>query len=221
MNFDPGWLEQKILSIPVILIALTIHEYAHGYVAFLRGDSTAARAGRLTFNPISHLDPFGALMLFFGPFGWAKPVPVNASNLKNPKKDIIWVSFAGPLSNMALALIGGYLFRFAILPYLSFVSFGSYIHIFFSLFIQINLGIAFFNLIPVPPLDGSNILIGFLPRDKVIPYLNMMRHVPMILLILIAVEWMFKIPTISLVLYPLFKPFYSFFLFLINLGAYV
>lgn len=219
MNFDPGMIEQKLLSIPAILIALTIHEYAHGYVALLKGDPTAKLAGRLTFNPISHLDPFGALMLLFGPFGWAKPVPVNGANLKNPKKDLILVSFAGPLSNIILALIGGFIFRFLIIPLVPTLSFGMYLVIFFKIFIQINLGIAFFNLIPIPPLDGSNILMGFLPATKIGPYLRLMRHAPMILLILISVEWAFKIPTISLVLYPLFVPFQSVFLYIINLGA--
>jgi Zn-dependent protease len=219
MNFDPGMIEQKLLSIPAILIALTVHEYAHGYVALLRGDLTAKRAGRLTFNPIGHLDLFGTLMLFFGPFGWAKPVPVNSANLKNPKKDLILVSFAGPLSNILLALVGGIVFRFVIFPLIPTLSFGNYLDLFFKLFFQINLGIAFFNLIPVPPLDGSNILMGFLPQDKIVPYLRMMRHVPMILLILIGIEWAFKIPTISLILYPLFVPFLSFFHYLIYLGA--
>src|SRR4030042_605671 len=99
--------EQQLLliRIPAILIALTIHEYAHGYVAWLKGDNTAKAAGRLTFNPLAHLDLFGTLMLFFGPFGWAKPVPVNPMNLDNPKKDMIYVGAAGPVSNIVLPIL--------------------------------------------------------------------------------------------------------------------
>ena len=104
-------LEEILISAPAILIALTVHEYSHAYIAHKKGDDTAKRAGRLTFNPLVHLDLFGTLMLLWGPFGWAKPVPVNPLNYDNPKRDDIYVSAAGPISNILLALLFGYFFR--------------------------------------------------------------------------------------------------------------
>lgn len=103
--------ELFILRIPAILFALTIHEFAHGWVALRFGDTTAQDQGRLTLNPFAHLDFFGTAMLLFGPFGWAKPVPVNGYNFKEPKKGILFVSLAGPLSNIISAFLFGYLLR--------------------------------------------------------------------------------------------------------------
>lgn len=196
-----------ILRIPAILIALTIHEVAHGWIALKCGDTTARDDGRLTLNPISHLDPFGAIMLMFGPFGWAKPVPVNGYRLNNPKRDIVLISLAGPVSNIILALIFGISLQFLgnANPLLL-----NYYHLgdFLQKCIEINIGISFFNLLPIPPLDGSKILMGMLP-DKWIPgYLEKSKHVPMIFLGLIVVEWAFKIPVISIILYPLYLPYY-------------
>jgi Zn-dependent protease len=201
-----------ILRIPAILIALTIHEFAHGYVAWLKGDNTARSAGRLSFNPLDHLDIFGTLMLLWGPFGWAKPVPVNPNNLDNPKRDMIYVGAAGPVSNIVLALMFGYVYRFfgseinAISPYLG---------IFFQVSVIINLGLSFFNLIPVPPLDGSNILLGLLPAQKIEGYLRFIRHAPKILLGLLLVEWMLHIPVFSAIINPLWKPYLNFWQFII------
>ena len=165
-----------IIAAPAFLLAITVHEVAHGYVALRFGDPTAHNAGRLTFNPISHLDPFGTLVFVvtavagFG-IGWAKPVPVNPRYLRNPKADMMWVSFAGPGANLATAaalalglhaiLIGfggrplnaGTLF--VLKPLVSLLRYG----------VLINVILAVFNLIPVPPLDGSKILAGLLPSD--------------------------------------------------------
>jgi Zn-dependent protease len=212
MNFD---LQLFILRFPAILLALTIHEYAHGWVAWRCGDTTARMAGRLTMNPVSHLDPFGAIMLLFGPFGWAKPVPVNIYNLKNPKRDIIYVSAAGPAVNILFALLAGYLYR---LIYLS--PWGTHVAVphleqFLAILLQINIGISFFNLLPIPPLDGSKILMGFLPSPILERYINAVRHVPMIFVVLICIEWGFRIPIISLLLNPIYIPYSRFFLFLI------
>ena len=203
-----------LLRVPVILIALTIHEYAHGYVAWLKGDNTAKQAGRLTFNPIAHLDIFGTLMLFFGPFGWAKPVPVNPINLDNPKRDMIYVAAAGPLSNIVLAILFGLVFRFLISSG-AITSISPTYVIFLKFCILINLGLSFFNLIPIPPLDGSNILMGFLPSEKIGSYLKFIQHAPKILLGLLLAEWMLHIPLFSAIINPFWIPYLNFWQFII------
>lgn len=202
-----------ILRIPAILFCLTIHEYAHGWMARRLGDPTAELSGRLTLNPLSHLDVFGTLMLMFGPFGWAKPVPVDPYNLKDPKRDMIKVAAAGPGINMAAAIVIGLLIR--ILELMPMFFFARELMSFLIVAMMINLGLAFFNLLPIPPLDGSNILLGFLPPDKTQNYMRMMARVPMIFLGMIAAEWLFHIPLISLILYPIWTPFKNFFQLLV------
>jgi Zn-dependent protease len=205
MQFDA-----LLIRIPAILIALTVHEFAHGYIAWRFGDPTARNAGRLTLNPLSHLDIFGTMMLFFGPFGWAKPVPVNPFNFTNRKRDDLLVSLAGPASNILLALIFGYTLR--LLPN-SLLTPG--VLYFFQLCLGINIGIAFFNLIPVPPLDGSHILADLLPNHLIPSYYNKMRYAPMIFMGLLVAEWGLHIPVFSAIINPLYKPFASFWYFLI------
>jgi Zn-dependent protease len=190
--------------LPVILISLTVHELAHGWTARRLGDDTAQRAGRLTLNPLSHLDWFGAIMLMVGPFGWAKPVPVNPMNLRNPRKDMIWVSLAGPLANILL----GYAAALAYV-YVFQGSVQGYAKLFFLYFILINIGLSFFNLLPFPPLDGSNILRGFLSREMDARYLYATRIVPLIFIVLIGLEWMAHIPLLSYILDPLWKPYFG------------
>ena len=150
-----------ILLAPPILVALTFHEYAHGYVALRFGDPTAKMAGRLTLNPLSHLHPIGTIMLFVVHFGWAKPVPVDPRYFRNPKQDMLWVALAGPGANMVLAFISGILLSMLGRGSL----FGSHnmllIMLQYSLFI--NLALAVFNMLPIPPLDGSKVLRGLLP----------------------------------------------------------
>ncbi len=171
-----------VLSAFAVLITLTIHEYSHGYAAYKLGDNTAKNMGRLTLNPIKHLDPIGALCMLFFRIGWAKPVPVNARNLKNPKRDFAIVALAGPLSNIVVSFFSCFL-------YLLFNSLFSRLLVnndsklilllaqntltFFLIFHMINIGIALFNLIPIPPLDGSRVLGAFLsPRA----YYKFMQH---------------------------------------------
>ena len=154
----------KAISIAIyavaILLSLTFHEYAHGRVAYRLGDDTAKRMGRLTLNPIPHLDPFGTLMMVLSiasgvGIGWAKPVPVNPMNFNGDrKKGMLWVALAGPLTNLTLALIAIFLW------YLVDIS---YLKNFLELLAMLNISLAIFNLIPVPPLDGSKILAGVLP----------------------------------------------------------
>lgn len=164
-----------IWSIPAVLIAITFHEYAHGFAAYYYGDPTAKLAGRLTLNPIAHLDPIGTIMLIMFRIGWAKPVPVNYGNLRNPRKDMIKVSLAGPISNILIAFLFSIIYRInnLFLQNIIYSALGNMPNLVLTLirgwiiFLQtgilINLVLAFFNLIPVPPLDGHHIAIGILP----------------------------------------------------------
>jgi Zn-dependent protease len=145
-----------LLVIPLVY-SIVIHELAHGWVAYRMGDSTAKLLGRLSLNPIRHLDPVGTLMLFIFGFGWAKPVPVNFDNLRDARKGLIFVSSAGIVANMCFAFMA-----FLVSRILSPAS-GSVPATFLFYLAHINIVLAAFNLIPIPPLDGSKILMGFLP----------------------------------------------------------
>lgn len=149
------WL---LFAIPSILIASTVHEYAHGLAAYKLGDPTAKAYGRLTLNPLKHIDPIGALSMILFRFGWSKPVPINEYNFKNRELGTAIVSFAGPLSNLLLATIFGSI-NLIFHPNLESI-FG----IFLLTFTLINISLAIFNLIPIPPLDGHKIVRAFLPK---------------------------------------------------------
>jgi len=192
-----------ILRIPAIVIALTVHELAHGYIAGILGDNTAKKQGRLTLNPLAHLDPFGALMLLFGPFGWAKPVPVNPMNFTHPIEGMAIVAAAGPLSNIIMAALTGLLFRLGV------VEPGSMFAAFLYILFMINIGLAVFNLLPVYPLDGSRIVMAFLRGDHLAGYVKAMRVVPKIFLGMIVAEWVLNIPILSYVLNPVFVPVFK------------
>ena len=148
-----------ILMIPVVIFSLTVHEYSHGRVAFLLGDNTAKRLGRLSFNPLKHLDPIGTLFFYFMGFGWAKPVPVDPRNFDQPRRDMMYVAIAGPLSNLALAVTCGFFIRI-IDPYDSWILFTL-----LSFGVYINVALAIFNLLPVFPLDGSSVIKGLVPSN--------------------------------------------------------
>lgn len=200
---------QTILIItPPILLALTVHEYAHGYVAYRLGDDTAYRAGRLTLNPISHLDPVGTLMLFIAHIGWAKPVPVNPYNLNNPRPDMIKVSAAGPASNMIFALLAGLIIRFVAAAELNI---GMYLIKMLAFTVQINLVLAAFNLIPVPPLDGSKILGGLLSGEAAYKYAQFERYGPFVLMAAIFGGMLLNIPVLSWIISPFVQFFYVLF----------
>ncbi len=154
------------------LFALCFHEFAHGYVARLRGDNTALLMGRLTLNPIPHIDVIGTLILplaaiiFASPifFGWAKPVPVNERNLKNPRVDMFWISLAGPLSNLFLAVVGAFLMGLIVRYFMYLTSARALLSI-LDIFISTNLFLGIFNIIPLHPLDGGKVLARFLPAQ--------------------------------------------------------
>jgi len=186
-----------IWSIPAVLIAITIHEYAHGIVAYRLGDPTAAQAGRLTLNPLAHLDPIGTFMLLIFRFGWAKPVPVNFANLRQPKRDMVYVSLAGPIANMITAILFAIIFRvsYYFISQISVARDSYFLGLFTSfikgwlLFLQtgiiVDLALGIFNLIPVPPLDGSKILMGLLPASLAYKYSKIESYGQIILLFLV------------------------------------
>lgn len=183
-----GNLEDYLLMIPVLLISLTVHEFAHGYTAYRLGDPTAKEAGRLSLNPFRHLDPVGTIMLIIARIGWAKPVPINPVYFRDRKKGTVLVSVAGPISNLLLAFIGVLLYRItAVIEAGKTIKTGSFTYYFLSFllaFIITNINLAVFNLIPAPPLDGSKILYGVLPADKYFGYMRYERYIGMAFLVI-------------------------------------
>jgi Zn-dependent protease len=163
-----------IIQAPVILFALTIHEYCHGLVANYLGDDTALRQGRLTLNPIAHLDVIGTILMFMVGFGWAKPVPVNPLNFKDPKKGMLLVALAGPASNLLTAIVAAIFLR-NLIP--SIITSDQAISGFYSTLLVVivltviyGVALAIFNLLPIPPLDGSRVLYGVLPERQAYAY---------------------------------------------------
>lgn len=156
-----------LFSIPSILIASTVHEYSHALSASKLGDPTARMNGRLTLNPLAHIDPVGAIAMMLFRFGWSKPVPINEYNFKNPVIGTAITSFAGPASNLLLATISALIFR----VFLSFLLVSSdalnsnFFGIFLLTFLMVNISLAVFNLLPIPPLDGHKIVRAFLPKS--------------------------------------------------------
>lgn len=153
------WVLGALYRIPGILIGLSFHEWAHAYAAYKRGDPTARNLGRMTVNPIAHLDPIGIITLLIAGFGWARPVPVNPRNLKEPKKDEIIVSLAGVTTNLIIAFV----FMGLLYPLVMFTQSEIAITMLFSV-VSINLGLFVFNLIPVPPLDGYHVFQALFAR---------------------------------------------------------
>jgi len=163
-----------VFSIILFFLAVVIHEFAHGWMAYKLGDPTAKHSGRLTLNPIAHIDPIGTIVLPLflvitgSPilFGWAKPVPVNFRALRNPKRDMIWVGLAGPCANIILAILISFVIKLniALIPFVAL-----------KYFMLLNLVLAIFNLIPIPPLDGSRVVMGLLPPKAAFQYMQLER----------------------------------------------
>ena len=195
-------VEVLVLLIPVLLFALVFHEYAHAWVAHKLGAPTARYSGRLTLNPMAHLDPFGSLMILFVGFGWAKPVPVDSRYLSNPRVDMMKIAFAGPAANLLLAFIAGTIIRTGMI--------GGSIAMMLYLFTQINIMLAVFNMIPIPPLDGSQIFSGIMSRKNPELVYKLQMYGPQILLGLIMIGYFTKFSPIWMIM----SPFVNFFLFL-------
>ena len=194
--------EVLVLLIPVLLFALVFHEFSHGWVANKLGDPTAKYAGRLTLNPMAHLDLFGSLMILFVGFGWAKPVPVDSRYLANPRTDMMKIAFAGPAANLLLAFIAGSLIRLTgNMGVLSSM---------LIMFAQINIMLAVFNMIPIPPLDGSQIFSGLMIRHNPDLVIKLQVYGPQILMGLILFGMLTRISPI----WWLISPFVNFFMFL-------
>ena len=166
MNIDiPSLVQQLAIQLPPLLFALTVHELAHGWVAFRLGDPTAKLAGRLTMNPLKHLDPLGVLAFVIMKIGWAKPVPVDPRYFRNPQKDMLLVALAGPGSNVLLAIASALLARVLVsVPVLPLFVLQPLVGMLVAS-VWINIMLAVFNIIPIPPLDGSKVLMGVLPPE--------------------------------------------------------
>lgn len=177
-------VSELIMFTIVIIISLVFHELSHGFVSYLQGDRTAKDAGRLTLNPISHIDPIGLVAIYLIHFGWAKPVPINPKYYKNRRIGVILTSIAGPLANMVVAFLAAFIFA-AINQQTYLISY------FFINLIAINITLALFNMIPIPPLDGSKIFASLL-GGKIAEWIYGIQRIGMILIFLI-----FWLPPVS------------------------
>jgi Zn-dependent protease len=195
------------LRIPALLIAITVHEFAHARMAYHFGDATAKMQGRMNLNPLSHLDPIGTIMILLVGFGWAKPVPINPYNFNQYRRGLRWVSFAGPLVNFILGFISLLIitvfFRSGLTEGLLFQ--------FMFVLMQLNILLGIFNLIPIPPLDGSKILMSVLPNSYLGLYRQIEQYAPLILLGLIITR------VLVIIIYPLYNLVLSLFSAIIGL----
>lgn len=183
---------KTLLTAPPILFALTVHECAHAWTAYRMGDPTAMMLGRVTLNPLKHLDPIGTAALFLsGMFGWAKPVPINPRNFRNISRGLTLVALAGPLSNLALAAFFAGVYQLLLIGGMTIVSYvGPAVYkpvfVMVELSVLLNISLAVFNLIPIPPLDGSRILSNFIPARQALAYARFEQYGFMVLMLLIV-----------------------------------
>ena len=215
MIFRGLTIAQFISRIIALLVAITVHEFAHAWMANRLGDRTATDQGRLSLNPLRHLDPIGTLMLLTAGFGWGRPVPVNPYNLKNgPRAGMAWTSVAGPVSNLLMAAIIALPIRFGLIPLNGWAGnnvIPGVMELIFTI-IVLNIGLAVFNLIPVPPLDGFKVALGILPRDLAIKLLPLERYGGILLLGLLALGWVLPIDPLGAIMNPAFDFFLGIFL---------
>jgi Zn-dependent protease len=187
LNNPMGFLRDTVLFLPGIVIAFSFHEFAHAWVAYLLGDDTARSRGRLTLSPIAHVDPIGLLMLIFLRFGWAKPVPVNPLNFTHKvsmRHGMLLTALAGPMMNLLLALITAVVLRLSRV-FLYYQEWGEIVLILLINLMTINVTLMVFNLVPVPPLDGSKVLAGLLPRSAE-PIFDFIERYGMIILLVLV-----------------------------------
>lgn len=190
--FSTDTLIQFLFVVPCVLIALTFHEFAHGYMAYKLGDPTAKNFGRLTLNPLKHLDPIGTICMIFFHFGWAKPVPINSRYFKKPRRDMALTAAAGPIMNFILAFFGVLVCRILTKIFVAFPAQSDFVYYIqyaaltlFSYFHMLNLSLGVFNLIPIPPLDGSRIFYIFLPQKWYFGVMKYEKHIQLALLVLL------------------------------------
>jgi len=184
-GFDFTYILGILMGLLPALICITFHELSHGYVAWRLGDDTAKNMGRLSLNPLRHLDVMGLLMMLVFRVGWAKPVPVNMYKFKNPKRGMALTSLAGPLSNALLAVLFLFVYGLGYIP-LGFSKLGSYILGMLQLGAYLSIGLCVFNLIPVPPLDGSKVLFSLIPDDKYRLLMRYERYGMIVMFLLVA-----------------------------------
>ena len=168
-----------------MLLIIPVHEAAHAFVSYKLGDPTAKNYGRLTLNPLAHFDPFGALAMILAGIGWAKPVPTDVRRFRHPKRDMAISAAAGPISNLLMAYLGMTLYKLAYyrLP----VNSGQLVMLFLSIFISLNISLAVFNLLPIPPFDGSRIFLAFLPTRLYFKAMQYERYIMMAVLLLVLI----------------------------------
>jgi len=197
-------MEVLIILLPILIFSLCFHEFSHGYIAYKLGDHTAARNGRLTLNPLAHLDPIGSLMILFVGFGWAKPVPVNPVNFSNPRLDMMKVAFAGPASNLLLAFSGGLMMRLVNIAGL--LQSEMFIQTLYF-FILINISLAVFNMIPVAPLDGSQIFGNMISKNNPELAWKLQMYGPKILMGIILIGMVTPFSVLGFLMMPFVKMF--------------
>ncbi len=184
INYLPKAPLLFLISFLIFTISITVHEFSHAYSAKLLGDDTAANQGRLTLNPLKHLDPLGTIMILFTSFGWARPVPVNAMYFKDRKKGMMLSSLAGPLSNLILALLFAFPYQYILLKGYGRTGWMNFLFMFCYIGFNMNIILGIFNMLPVPPLDGSKILSGILPSRQYFKLLEYENYITIAFVIL-------------------------------------
>ena len=186
-GLDWSFITDTLLSIIPALICITLHELSHGFVAYKLGDNTAKDMGRLTLNPIKHIDIFGLLMMVLFKFGWAKPVPVNMNNFKNPKRGMAITALAGPLSNLIICCVVLFIYGLVYLPLVRIgTEFAYAVLTMISTTAYLSLALAIFNIIPIPPLDGSKVLFSFLSESAYYKLMRYERYGMILLMVIVA-----------------------------------
>ncbi|HBC45965.1 MAG TPA: site-2 protease family protein [candidate division Zixibacteria bacterium] len=198
------FITQALLFLPPFLLAISFHESAHAYIAYRFGDPTARDMGRITLNPLPHIDILGLIMLMTVHFGWAKPVMINPFNLRNPRKDNLWISLAGPVSNLILAIISAAVFRI-LAPFLVTTNGGLFFLQMIMMSVTLNIVLMVFNLFPLPPLDGFHILEGLVSTDMYVKLQQVQQVGPMILFGLILLSYFTRINIFSTIFNPIVR----------------